>query len=193
MPNDFRRNVAVPIHSGPDRGVGTYMCADKYPADYDFSIVEKVLEARANGKIDEEFFRRKDKARSHQPALTQGGTPWVEMALTEARIARMYTTADWIDKQGGMLPPDVRQKALAGPFPSYFEEHCANVDTPEFETFQDEWIPDAFSRRVWRMMDTFMCKIPGDQSTRATNTGVVITPAIVTSPCGTPTSGSAAA
>ena len=150
MPKDWRRNVAVPIHSGPCMEVGGYMCADKYPADYDFTIVERVLDARRTGKIDEAFFHRKDATRSHQPALTHGTEPWLSSVLGEAGIAQMYTRPEWIEVQGGMLPADVRAKALHGPFPSYFEEHCMNVDTPEWEVFQDEWGPGEFTLRQWR-------------------------------------------
>jgi hypothetical protein len=176
MPRDWRRNVAVPIHGGPDMGIGGYMCADKYPADHDFTIVERVLEARRSGTIDEAFFRRKDAARSHQPALSHGTEPWLTAVLGAAGIARMYTRPEWIEVQGGMLPADVRAKALGGPFPSYFEEHCMNVDTPEWEVFQDEWGQNEFTLRQWRKMDTFMCRIEGNTMTHMANANVVITP-----------------
>ena len=88
----------------------------------------------------------------------------------------MYTRPDWIEVQGGMLPADVRAKAMRGPFPSYFEEHCANVDTPEWEVFQDEWGRDQFTPRHWRKMDTFMCPIEGVKTTRVTNANIVIAP-----------------
>ncbi len=158
--------MAVPIHSGPCMGVGGYMCADKYPADYDFTIVDRVLDARRTGKIDEAFFRAKDKVRSHQAVLTHGCDLWINSVLGEAGIAQMYTRPDWIETQGGMLPADVRRKALRGPFPSYFEEHCTNVDTPEWEVFQDEWGANEFTLRQWRKMDTFMCRMEGNTMTR---------------------------
>ena len=100
LPKDWRRNVAVPIHSGPCMGVGGYMCADKYPADYDFTVVNRVLDARRTGAVDEAFFRAKDKTRSHQPALTHGRDPWLDATLGEARIAQMYTRPDWIEESG---------------------------------------------------------------------------------------------
>ena len=78
----------------------------------------------------------------------------------------MYTRPDWIEAQGGMLPADVREQGLRRTFPSYFEEHCANVDTPEWEVFQDEWGRDEFTLRQWRKMDTFMCRIKGDTMMR---------------------------
>lgn len=174
LPKDYRRNVAVPVHSGPCNGWGTFMCADKYPVDYDFSIVDELMKVRGTGKIDEEFFVRKNRTRSHQPALVHGVGDWLKSVQAEEGISKMYTTSDWIEKQGWMLPDDVKQKAINGPRASYFEEHCVNVDTPEWEVFQDEWNKGAFSSRQWKQMDTFMVASKPERW-HMTNLGITVT------------------
>lgn len=159
MPDNWRRNVAIPIHSGPVCCWGGFMCADKYPVDYDFSLVDKIIEIRKKSKFerkDIEYFYSKEIGRSKKNIFIYGVTPWLAEQLLFASISHMYTTKDWIEKQGGMLPEDVKNKAIEGPIATYFEEHHVNCDTPEFEIFQDEWFPSEFTTRNWPKMSEIM-------------------------------------
>jgi hypothetical protein len=96
---------------------GGYRCADKYPDNHDFSIVDKLQEARRNHQpVDTAFFRFKDRNRYY---LDWGvyETPWLRF------VTSSYT-----------------QNC------TYFEEHFIQSRDIEWEIFQDEWAHMLFTR-----------------------------------------------
>jgi len=119
---------------------GGWQCASKYPANHDWSIVDKIQEIRARaGKTphwvearpeDTEWFKRKaqEVAKLWPGRKVYGTSDWLETHLHTAKSAR----APW---------PARRQRSG-----TYFEEHAQDVRTPEWEVFQDEWASVEFNR-----------------------------------------------
>ena len=148
MPKNWRSTVAIPSHSGPVNCWGSFGCSDKYPVDHDFSIADKILDARRTNAIDRAFFEAKDKTRSfpkYGPYDKEG--KWLDSVLGFAEMAKMYNRPDF----GSMYPDPIGRKAKQGPLPIYFEEHCMVRCSPEYEIFQDEWnnVPFVTNRVAW--------------------------------------------
>jgi hypothetical protein len=96
---------------------GAYRCADKYPDNRDFSIVDKLQEARKTKQpVDMDFFREKDRNRAWSD-WTVYETPWLPF------VTKNYN-----------------QNC------TYFEEHFIESRTTEWQVFQDEWAHVLFNR-----------------------------------------------
>ena len=149
MPKNWRANVAIPSHSGPVNAWGSFIPADKYPVDHDFSIVDKILAARKTGKIDEEFFIKKNKTRSFQGAKVNATLPWLKSVLNFAGMAKNYSGNNF--GRRNTYPRALVTKAKNGPIPVYFEEHSMDALTPEWELFQDEWGSKQFVKKRWEI------------------------------------------
>ena len=119
---------------------GGWLCGSKYPANHDWSIVDKIQEIRAKaGKderwaeadpADQEWFRRRGKevTRFWPGRKVYDRDDWDETHLHAANSAR----APW---------PARRERSG-----TYFEEHAHDIRTPEWEVFQDEWASVEFNR-----------------------------------------------
>lgn len=116
------REVATGI--GPVNCWGSYDCPGKYPDGRDFTIVDKIQEARRTGKVDEAWFREKDQHRVFPDLKVHGKDPWLTRTLLFAQRAAE------------------RQKAAG----TYFEEHNTEARIPETLVYQDEWSRVEFVR-----------------------------------------------
>ena len=127
MAEGWRRPVASGI--GPVVCWGGYRCSSKYPDGGDYKIVDKIQEARVTGKVDEAWFRERDKNRVWPDRLMQDDPKqkwsWLDSVLHFANRAA----------ESGNKP--------AG---TYFEEHATDTLLPEWEVFQDEWAAAEFDR-----------------------------------------------
>jgi hypothetical protein len=107
--------------------LGGYVCASKYPDRRDFTIVDKIQEARRTGKVDTDWFVARDEVREHPDRKCFDRQPWLENVLDFAKHA-----------------------ANAGRYPAgsgcYFEEHAMDTREREWEVFQDEWSMRDFAR-----------------------------------------------
>jgi hypothetical protein len=125
------RTHQVPGGAGcPVNVWGGYLCSDKYPDGGDFTIVDKVQEARKTGTVDEAFFKEKDKARVWPDMKIQFDAPWLPDVL------RFAGTGASDFKRG---TPKVWSV-------TYFEEHNTNPRCAEWQVFQDEWANGEFHR-----------------------------------------------
>jgi hypothetical protein len=127
MAEGWRRPVASGI--GPVICWGGYVCSSKYPDQGDYTIVDKVQEARRTGKADMAWF---DERGNH--------LLWPDRLLYNDPKQK-YT---WLT----MLKYFADQAAKSGnrPAGTYFEEHKTDPKLPESEVFQDEWDSIEFPR-----------------------------------------------
>ncbi len=116
------RHVASGI--GPVNCWGGYLCASKYPDKRDFTIVDKIQEARRTGTVDQAWFEERDKEREYPERKVNGSWPWLTSVLHFAGRA-------------------AQSREAAG---TYFEEHATDALYPEFQVYQDEWGPVEFNR-----------------------------------------------
>ena len=100
--------------------------ADIYPRQQDFSLYDKYAETRKTGKIDEEF-KKKWLAGYPQPDITSAQT---RLNHINAGFARMA------DQPDAVL--------------NYTNARGVRFDTPEGQTFLDEWDPNTFVSRTWK-------------------------------------------
>jgi hypothetical protein len=123
----WRRPVASGI--GPVVCWGGYRCSSKYPDKGDYTIVDKIQEARRTGKVDEAWFDERAKHRL-----------WPDRLLYDDPKQK-YT---WLT----MLKHFAKRAAESGnrPAGTYFEEHATDMLLPEWEVFQDEWASVEFNR-----------------------------------------------
>lgn len=127
MPDDWR---SKPFKSGvgPVTCWGGYFCSCKYPDGRDFEIVEKMLEAKRTGMVDEAWFRDRDQRRvwSDLTMHDQGKRTWLDLQMLFAgRLA---------------------QRKDASAVAIYYEENRSNTRTEEWRTFMDEWASTHFPR-----------------------------------------------
>ena len=98
--------------------IGAAYCADKYPLDGDFSLVDHWLNARKEQEPNYGFFKQKADS-----LLAQGAWPAV------------YTPKHWLDKWDVMAPRNSMS--------IYFEEHWTSDNLDETAYFRDEWFGGA--------------------------------------------------
>jgi len=122
---------------------GGFNCADKVPANKDWSIVDKILEGRKTGKPDTAWFT--SYAKTNQTIINEGGgakpgvlrrvpleqakangRPWLTSVIHFAGLAAGLKEGDGITV--------------------YFEEHQTAGRYPEVTEFMDEWSDDNFAR-----------------------------------------------
>lgn len=125
------RTHKVPGGSGVAVHVwGGYICSDKYPDGRDFTIVDKLMEARKTGKVDEAWFSAKDKNRAWSDMKVHYESPWLgDVGNTAGHLANQKNYGD--GKSGTA---------------TYFEEHVQYTRTSEWQVFQDEWSSSEFNR-----------------------------------------------
>ncbi len=119
-----------PYHPGvgPVICFGGYGCACKYPDNRDFTIAEKVVEARATGEVDEDWFEAYDRRRAWpDQTINDGPTTWLDLVLGFARRAASAEDRD-------------------APLSIYFEENRPHRRTEEWQVFMDEWSGNVFPR-----------------------------------------------
>jgi hypothetical protein len=131
LPENWRQRV-VSTGLGPVVCWGGWKCASKYPDNGDYTIVEKIQEARRTGVIDEAWFNERSK-RLLWPDRKMQDDPkknesWLDSVLHFAQRAATDRTKN--NRSNG----------------TYFEEHATDVMTPEWQVFQDEWASVEFNR-----------------------------------------------
>jgi len=113
---------------------GGYVCASKYPDNRDFTIVDRIQDARRTGKVDTAWFVAREKAREHPGRKCFDRQPWLENVLGFAKYAaeegRKRATGSYTPRGSGC----------------YFEEHAIDVREREWEVYQDEWSMRDFAR-----------------------------------------------
>lgn len=120
-----------PGMSGPVNAWGSFQCSEKGPYLDDWSIVDKIIEARETGEVDAEWFQTWEE--KYNPPLVHGRVDWSDRTLSFA-------------KRESKLPQDY-------PTMIYFEEMRASVFSQEWITFQDEWGTQPFTPRNWPSLD----------------------------------------
>ncbi len=103
---------------------GGYWCADKYPDNRDFSVVDLRQEAR-----------RRDQ---------RNQVPWSQEMLDE--LAYREQTRLWIDSDVLGYPWDQAVQHWYGQNATYFEEYIIRQRSEEWQVFQDEWAVQSFNR-----------------------------------------------
>ncbi len=124
LPPDWR-TAEVSTGCGAVVCWGGYLCCDKYPDGRDFTIVDKILEPRKTGKVDVEWFKKKDAERMWGDTKVLGYSEWLEAQV------------------GWFANSQVNATARPG---TYFEEHIIHNREPEWQVFQDEWANEEFNR-----------------------------------------------
>ena len=151
MPADFRKpQLTIPPHGGSNRYWGIRPSyAGKYPVAYDWEYVDRMVKARQSGKIDRDYIN---------------GFLQKHYGKLPAAIFNNY--------KGHAFAGHLNMMANVGKNPTmlYFEEHCQDQTTPEWNTFQDEWSLYPFSSRKWLKEE--------DMTTNSlcSSAGIVITP-----------------
>jgi hypothetical protein len=94
MPKDWRANIAVPsLPIGDMVCWGGHECADKYPDDEDFKVVEELVKVRKTGVLDPNVFKKLDEKRSQhfQVMGTHNATAsWLDWVMDAARINQAF-------------------------------------------------------------------------------------------------------
>jgi hypothetical protein len=138
------RGYAVPGGGGMSVVVwGGFNCADKVPANRDWTIVDKAMEGAQTGKADWEWFAAYAKTNTYWINEGGGATPG-----TFRRVPLEETKANgqpWLTA----LNHFVGQAAGLGTnrgITVYFEEHQTSGAYPDVAEFHDEWADNSFSR-----------------------------------------------
>lgn len=119
------QGVVVPGGNGlPVVCWGGYWCADKYPDNRDFSVVDLRQEAR-----------RRDE---------QNLPPWSEQM--QAALAHRGRNRAWMNSDVLGFPWDEAIKHWYPQNATYFEEHIIRQRSEEWQVFQDEWANRSFNR-----------------------------------------------
>lgn len=121
MPEGWRTKLADIPGGLPVVPWGGLHCAYQTPYHDDWSIVDKIVEARATGKVDTTWFEAY--AKQHDPPAAFGNWPWLSSVV-------------WFANRCATLGPDK-------PITCYQEEMAASAVRPEWRVFQDEWRPEA--------------------------------------------------
>ena len=122
MPENWRAKIADIPGGLAVVPWGGLHCSYQTPYQNDWTIVDKMCEARASGKVDEEWFRQY--AREHNPPPVHGNWDWLNSALHFAGRA-------------ANIGPNK-------PLTVYQEEMAAATDREEWLVFGDEWSPAAW-------------------------------------------------
>ncbi len=130
MMSDWRK-ISADINAVPG-GAGFYwgmlpVYAGKYPAGRDFSISDEMVKTRESGKPNFDFIERwlKEKAANAHKDLE--------------KAYRTSITAGF-NRNAGIKDGSVF---------IYYEEHCVDRTTEEFQVFQDEWGCQQYNIRKW--------------------------------------------
>lgn len=117
MPPDWRARIGS-IPSGlPDSPWGGLHSAYQTPYRDDWTIVDKIIEARRTGRADEAWFQQY--AQRHNPPPVHGTWPWL-------------TSVVWFANQAATV-------GMGRPLATYQEEMMASLVRDEYCVYQDEW------------------------------------------------------
>jgi peptidoglycan/xylan/chitin deacetylase (PgdA/CDA1 family) len=142
MPADWRGR-RVPGGGGMSVVVwGGFNCADKVPANNDWSIVDKILEARGTGKADYAWLA--DYAKTHQYLGGGGGARPGTLKMSSLEDAKA-NGEPWL-KSVNHFAGQVAGLAPGTGITVYFEEHQTSGMYPEVAEFMDEWSDSSFAR-----------------------------------------------
>ncbi len=124
MPEDWRtgaRGGGLPVTPW-----GGHQCADKFPFEDRWEIVDKIVE---------------------QQTTDTNNSEWFKTYRQEHDIPPLRGTEDWLKSVGHFAGyPNYRQR----PTLTYFEEMAASTYRPEWHAYKDEWSRDLLdSRRPW--------------------------------------------
>ena len=138
---------------------GGFICADKVPANKDWTIVDKIIEGHKTGKADYAWFA--EYAKTHQTIINEGGgaTPGVlrSVPLEQAQAnGQPWLTA--VRHFAGLLAG--RPAGVGATV--YFEEHQTNGAYPEVAEFIDEWSDNSFAHSA-----SSTIRRPGDRRSAA--------------------------
>jgi hypothetical protein len=130
MPADWRKTkYKIPPHGGSNMywAIPTAY-AGKYPVGNDWKIIDEMVKARKTGIVDSKILEQ-----------------WLKHNYAGASkdVMKMYRA----HIRGGfynMIAKNPKQPKLL-----YFEEHCQDRTSPEWEVFQDEWGSKDFTARKW--------------------------------------------
>ncbi len=123
LPEGWRLKLADIPGGLPVVPWGGLHCAYQTPYHDDWSIVDKIVEARATKKVDTAWFEAY--AKEHNPPPAFGNWPWL-------------SSVEWFANRCAALGPDK-------PITCYQEEMGASTVRPEWRVFQDEWRPEAIA------------------------------------------------
>lgn len=118
---------------GPVSCWGGWTTRDKYPENYDWSVVDKIQEIRKNGKFTPE------ESAWFDAKYAEVNTRWPGRMNHDMKDGR-----DW----QSITKVFANRAATDGRTQSgtYFEVHATDIRLPEWEVFQDEWSSAEFNR-----------------------------------------------
>lgn len=122
---------------------GGFNCADKVPANKDWTIVDKIMEGRQTGKADYAWFA--EYAKTNYTFISEGGGAKpgtlrrIPLEQAKANGQPWLTALDhFVGRAAGLRPGEGATV--------YFEEHQTNGQYPEVAEFMDEWSDGTFAR-----------------------------------------------
>ncbi len=138
------RGYAVPGGGGMSVVVwGGFNCADKVPANRDWTIVDKAMEGARTGKADWEWFAAY--AKTNTTLINEGGgaTPgrFRRVPLEQAKA----NGQPWLTALNHFVGQAAGLSTNRG-ITVYFEEHQTSGAYPDVAEFHDEWADNSFSR-----------------------------------------------
>ncbi len=137
------RGYSVPGGGGMSVVVwGGFNCADKVPANKDWTIVDKVMEGRKTGKPDFAWFA--EYAKTHKTISGSGGAKagrLHEITLEEAKA----NGQPWLTALNHFVAREAGAQAGVGTT-VYYEEHQTSGNYPDVAEFMDEWSDSSFAR-----------------------------------------------
>jgi len=140
-----------PSMPGPVVAWGAYICANKYPDNRNWKIVDAIMQVRATGKYDRAVFEQFDRERPQQWKKPWGGKgqpgfdTWLDRDFWYFvdNAARAYRSPERLkqdyERYRAIYPDEVAKKMLQPFSITYFEEHASDVTDEEWLVYQDEW------------------------------------------------------
>ncbi len=122
---------------------GGFNCADKVPANKDWSIVDKVMEGRKTHQADYAWFA--EYAKTHQTLIGGGGAaPKDDLRLVPLEQAQA-NGQPWLTAVNHFAGREAGARDGVGTT-VYYEEHQTSGRYPEVAEFMDEWSDGTFAR-----------------------------------------------
>jgi len=122
---------------------GGFNCADKVPANKDWSIVDKIMEGRKTGQPDTAWFS--DYAKTHHTIINEGGGAKPGLLRSVPLEQAKANGQPWLASVLHFAGQAAGLKAGGG-ITVYFEEHQTAGRYPEVTEFMDEWSDGNFAR-----------------------------------------------
>ncbi len=122
---------------------GGFNCADKVPANKDWTIVDKIMEGRKTGKADFPWFA--DYAKTHTTVINEGGGAKPGVLKTVPLEQAKANGQPWLTAVNHFAGREASATPGTGTT-VYFEEHQTNGRYPEVAEFMDEWSDGTFAR-----------------------------------------------